>query len=261
MDRPLLLKPLAVPVERPEVDPVSTSPRDDPREDEGASPAPSDTTEIRVRRAYLRSVRAGQVLFEIGDPGEPLFVIQAGEVALLEPGSDATPRLLARLGPGDAVAETDVLLGRAHGARAVAVTDARLLQLDRETFREMCLERPEIALRMVERLARRTADLERRLVVLGMNDLVRPVVRALVRRLPPDRGESTRIAVTLRALADAAGLSPREAHRGLGELFERKLVRLVDDALVVPDPGSLVASLEDEAESTASSPDPQPAPR
>src|SRR5690606_24973618 len=167
-------------------------------------------------------------------------------------GPNGRSRLLARLGPGDPVGETDAVLGRPRSVRAVAVTDARLLQLDRETFREMCLDRPEIALRIVERLAQRTAELERRLGVLGMNDLVRPVARSLLRHLPAGAAPGARIPLTLRGIAESAGLSLRDAHRGLCELFDRKLVRLVEDALIVSDPRALAACLEDDAESTGS---------
>ena len=77
------------------------------------------------------------------------------------------------------VGETDSLLGRARGARAVAATDARLLRLDRATFRSMCLDRPEIAVQVMERLAQRSlrlvldpdvdgADLERHLARLEL---------------------------------------------------------------------------------------------
>lgn len=211
-----------------------------------------DSTGSGVRRAFLRAVTAGQVLFEIGDLGEPLFVVQSGEVAMLGPGPGGTPRLLARLGPGDMVGETDAVLGRPRTVRAVAVTDGRLLQLDRGTFREMCLDRPEIALRLVERLAQRTAELEQRLGALGMDDLVRPVVRSLARHLPGEAGGEVRIALTLRGVAAGAGLSLRDAHRGLVELFDRKLVRLIEDVLIVPDPAALLAVLEDDGESTGS---------
>ena len=218
----------------------------------GHGGAPGDSTGSQVRGAYLRAVSAGQVLFEIGEPGEALYVVQAGEVALLAPNQSDAPRLLARLGPGDPVGETDALLRRPRTVRAVAVTDGRLLQLDRATFREMCLERPEIALRIVERLAQRAADLERRLGALGMNDLVRPIVRCLLRQIPSGATESARIATSLRSVAEAAGLSLRDAHRGLSELFDRKLVRLVDDSLLVPDPRALGGCLDEEGESTGS---------
>jgi hypothetical protein len=36
-----------------------------------------------------------------------------------------------------------------------------------------------------------------------------------------------------------------EAHRALGQLLERKRVRLQDDALVIPDLDALAAALDD----------------
>ncbi|RIL05877.1 MAG: hypothetical protein DCC71_08725 [Proteobacteria bacterium] len=203
-------------------------------------------TALAVRRAYERVARAGEAIFEPGEPGDALFVIQAGEVGLLAPGRGDDPRLVARLGPGDPVGEADALLGRVRAARAVAMTDARLLRLDPSTVREMCLERPDIAVRLMRRLAERVGGLEQRLLALGMNDLVRPVARGLLRVAQP-QGDGARAALTLRSLAELAGLSLRETHRGLQELFDRKLVRLVDDALVVPDRAALAAFLADGA--------------
>lgn len=229
------------------MDPLAAS--QPPDEDGGSA---GESARGRVQGAFLRAVAAGEVLFEPGESGEPFLVVQAGEVALLGPESSGTRRLLARFGPGDSVGEIDALLGRPRTAHAVAVTDCRLLQLDRETFREMCLARPEIALRIVERLAQHGADLERRLGVLGMDDLVRPIVRNLLRALPENAEENVRLTTSLRAIADAAGLSLRDAHRGLNELFDRKLVRLVEDVLIVPDPGALGGCLEDDAEATGS---------
>jgi len=116
----------------------------------------------------------------------------------------------------------------------------------------MCLARPDIALRIAERLAQHGADLERRLGVLGMDDLVRPIVRSLLRELPPGAEENARLTTSLRAIADAAGLPLRDAHRGLNELFDRKLVRLVEDVLIVADPRALGGWLEQGAEATGS---------
>jgi hypothetical protein len=105
---------------------------------------------------------------------------------------------------------------------------------------------------VLERLARRSADLERRLAALGMNDLVRPVARGLLRSDAGDGGPAdSRTTTSLRGLAEAAGLSLRETHRGLQELFDRKLVRLVDDALRIPDRGALEACLQDGSEADA----------
>jgi len=199
----------------------------------------------------------GDVIFEAGEPADAFYVVLAGEVTLLDTSRGGVSRLVARLGPGDSIGETDALLGRVRGARAVAATDARLLRLDRATFRSMCLERPDISVQVMERLALRAADLERRLAALGMNDLVRPIARSLLRcaaSLDSEAGKAgARATTSLRGLAEASGLSLRETHRGLQELFDRKLVRLVDDALVVPDRGALEAGLDDDHAAEATS--------
>jgi CRP-like cAMP-binding protein len=215
-------------------------------------------TALGVRRDFERTASAGEAIFEAGEPADAFYVVLAGEVVLLDTSHSGVSRLVARLGPGDSVGETDALLGHVRSARAVAATDARLLRLDRATFRSMCLERPDIAVQVMERLALRAADLERRLAALGMNDLVRPIARGLLRCAATVEGEGgqpgSRATTSLRGLAEASGLSLRETHRGLQELFDRKLVRLVDDALVVPDRGALEAGLDDgnEAEATNS---------
>jgi len=203
-------------------------------------------TALGVRRDFERVAQAGESIFESGEPADAFYVLLAGEVLLLDTSRGGVSRLVARLGPGDSVGETDSLLGRARGARAVAATDARLLRLDRATFRSMCLERPDIAVQVIERLAQRSSDLERRLAALGMTDLVRPVARGLLESAGGAGGPAeSRATTSLRGLAEAAGLSLRETHRGLQELFDRKLVRLVDDALQVPDRGALEACLQD----------------
>jgi CRP-like cAMP-binding protein len=202
----------------------------------------SEDTQLRVRRAFERSFEAGQAIFDEGDPGDVLYVIQTGMVELIRSGPDG-PRLVARLAPGEFFGEMGVLLGRARSVRAVAASASRLIELDAATFEEMCVAQPEIAIRVTQRLAARVIDLEQRLAALGVDDLLRPVVRVLVRRADHEAGGG-RLATTLRKLAAEAGLSLLEAHRALGQLMERKLVRLVDDILVIPDLEALSACLD-----------------
>jgi CRP-like cAMP-binding protein len=207
--------------------------------------APADER-ARVRAACERPLRAGEVVFDPGDACTGLVVVRSGYVELVAPdpaaGGGSGGRTVARHGPGEAVGEADLLLGRPRALRAVAVTDARVLEVDAATARRMLLERPEIALHLLARATARAAELERRLSALGMDDLVRPLVRALLAELGA-AAEGTRIGAPLRALAAASGLALRDAHRALQELFERKLVRLVDDGLLVVDRTALAACL------------------
>ena len=205
-----------------------------------------DDTGLRVRSTYERSLEPGQAVFDQGDPGDHLYVIRAGEVEITREGG-AGHRTVARLGPGDFFGELAVVTGRSHSTRAVAVTTTRVLELDRETLEAMCVAQPEIAIRMIRILVSRLIEAERRLAMLGVDDLLGPVVRALVRQAEPaadELGSGFRVATTLHRLAEAAGLSMLEAHRALHQLFDRTLLQLVDDGLRVPDLEALSACLD-----------------
>ncbi len=214
---------------------------------ECSSVSEHEDTGFAIRRSFERVFSAGQAVFEEGEIGDALYVIQSGSVELTRSGP-AGPRLVARLGPGEFFGEMGVVLGRPRSVRAMAVSDARLLELDGETFESMCVERPEIMIRVIQRLASRVIDLEQRLSALGVDDLLRPVVRVLVRRARPVDSEAeepgSTIQTTLRQLAEEAGLTLLQAHRALSQLLDRKLVRLVDDALIVSDMEALSASLD-----------------
>jgi CRP-like cAMP-binding protein len=203
-----------------------------------------DETAIEVRRSHERTLEPGEVIFEEGDSGELLYVIQAGEVELTR-GAPTGRRLVGRLGPGEFFGEMSVVLGGARRVRATAVTAVRLLTVDGQTLEEMCIERPEVAIRMIQRLAARVIDLERRLEAVGGDDLLPPVVRVLLRLAEPHGARGARMQTTLRQLAQDSGLSLREAHRALQRLFERKALRLADDMLETDDLESVSACLED----------------
>jgi hypothetical protein len=118
-----------------------------------------------------------------------------------------------------------------------------VLQLDRETFEGMCVDRPEIGLRVIQRLAQRAIELEQRLTALGVDDLLRPVVRVLLRHAGAGE-KSARIETTLRKLAQESGLRMNEAHGALNQLLDQKLVRLVEDAIEVRDFEALASALD-----------------
>ena len=206
-----------------------------------AQPSLADTG-ARIRSVFERSFRAGELVYDEGWEGDALFVIQAGQVELIR-NAEGGQRVISRHGPGDLFGEMGVLLGRPRSARAVAISDLRLLQLDARTFEAMCVEQPEIAIRVIQRLADRTIHLEQRLAALGADDLLRPLVRVLIRRAERSTG-GARVETTLRRLADEAGVSLVEAHRALAQLMDQRLVRLVENVLWIGDLDALSTVLD-----------------
>jgi CRP-like cAMP-binding protein len=202
-----------------------------------------ESTSVKVRRYYQRTLSPGEAVFETGDPGDQLYVIQSGEVELVRE-TESKQRVVAHLGPGDFFGELGVVLGERRSARAVAINATRLIALDRETLEAMCLEEPVIAIRMIRVLVSRLVEAERRLASLGVDDLMRPIVRSLIRCGVAEKETGLRVESKLSTLAESAGLSMREAHRALHQLFDRKLASLENDVLHIPDIEALSATLD-----------------
>ncbi len=196
-----------------------------------------------VRADYQREFEPGAVVFDEGDAGDHLYVIQTGEIELTREGSTGQ-RVIAHLGPGDFFGELGAVLGKRSSTRAVAIKRSKVLQLDRETLEAMCLDQPGIAIRLLRVVVARLIEAERRLAELCVDDLLRPVVRGLLRAARPDSGRGARIPTTLRKLAEGAGLPLIETHRVLHQLFDEKLIRLEDDCLIAADLEALSAHLD-----------------
>jgi CRP-like cAMP-binding protein len=203
---------------------------------------PGNETENEIRKTYAREHEAGDVVFEEGVEGSSVFVIASGEIEISRLGSTGR-KIVARLGAGEFFGEMSVIVGERRTGRAVAVQPTRLLELDAETFERMCIERPEVAIRVIRLLTSRLIACEKRLAKLGVDDLMRPLVRLLVDQGRSD-GEGLRIKTTLRELAEETGLSLMEAHRALHQLFDRRALRLVGDELVATDVAALTACLD-----------------
>ena len=206
-------------------------------------------TQIQVKHVFQRSFEDGEIIFDEGDEGIDLYVIQAGQVQITR--SSATgPRIVAKLRAGDFFGEMSVVLGEARTARAIAVGNTELLELDGETLEAMCIERPEIAIRMIQRLAVRLIGAERRLAVLGLDELVAPLIRYLSKQAADNIEEELRITTSLRALAAGCELTLQETHEALHHLMDQKLIRLVGDELVAPDRSALSAAMTKFAEAS-----------
>ncbi len=202
-----------------------------------------EDTAARVHISYQRTLAPGEVIFDEGDPADRLYVIRSGEVELVRENA-ARQRVVARLGPGDFFGELGVVLSEPRTARAVAVSQTRLIALDRETLEGMIVDQPEIAIRMIRVLVSRLIEAERRLAGLGVDDLLGPVVRALLRHGQPDGRTGLHVTIKLREIAATAGLSMLEAHRAVHQLMDLELVQLVNDELIAPDREKLCACLD-----------------
>lgn len=106
---------------------------------------------------YLMEVKEGEFVFREGDLGTEMYIIHEGKVEILS-GSGSNEQLLSVLEKGDFFGEMSILEDLPRAASARAVTDVKLLEINGSTFDRMLRSNPEIAVRMMRKLARRLRE-------------------------------------------------------------------------------------------------------
>lgn len=96
----------------------------------------------------------GDLVFAEGSPGDYLYVVAEGGVAVRKHG-EVVDTVIAEFGPGDMFGEMALVDARPHSAQATAVGDTRVQVYDRESFLDSLEHDPELALRVIESLALR----------------------------------------------------------------------------------------------------------
>lgn len=119
----------------------------------------NDCTDEELRRiadiSKIVETPAGTVLTEMGKPGDTFFFIIDGQVSVQTPVGIGDP-----LRPGDFFGEMSLLDGEPRSATVTAVTDLRLLVVDRLSFWRLLGETPDLVRRILTVLSRRVRRLE-----------------------------------------------------------------------------------------------------
>lgn len=102
-----------------------------------------------------RPLEAGQVLFEEGDPGSEMYVISSGTIRIAKRIDGQADRVLADLSSGEFFGEMAILNDEPRTATATALEASLVMVYDKSTFEELLYSNPNIAVRMVYKMAER----------------------------------------------------------------------------------------------------------
>jgi len=152
--------PLHGPEEAERSEVAATAGSDDPRiRHLKRVPLFSGFTDNELRRvagiSRILEAAAGTVLTKIGSPGDSFFVIIDGRAAVQTQIGGGDP-----LQPGHFFGEMSLLDGEPRSAMITAMTDVRLLVVERSHFWRLLDEAPELTRQILMVLSRRVRHLE-----------------------------------------------------------------------------------------------------
>jgi CRP/FNR family transcriptional regulator len=109
-----------------------------------------------------KEYKAGEVIFQQGDTGNCMYVIQKGEVEALAV-SDGRELRLRTMGPNEFFGEMALFEKEVRTATIRATKPTHILTVDKKNFLGGIHEDPSLSFRIVETMSHRIRDLTNRL--------------------------------------------------------------------------------------------------
>jgi CRP-like cAMP-binding protein len=206
-------------------------------------------TDLRVLASRFHPVRfaRGEVIFREGEPAERLFLIDSGPVKLSIASLAGQEMLIGVLGRGQIFGELEVIDRGQRAMDARAMEDARVYALDSDVFWTMLENRPALARRLLELMARRLRRADQISQDLVFFDAPTRLARRLL-QLAEEHGEAVgdgeEIKVTIRVtqeeLAQMIGVTRESANRLVASFAGRGWISWNDGYPIILLPEALV---------------------
>jgi CRP/FNR family transcriptional regulator, cyclic AMP receptor protein len=184
-----------------------------------------DQTELDSLAACAgrRGYPPGEILFSEGEPCAGLFIVVTGSVRIFKTSPNGREQVLSIDGPGSSIAELPVFDGGPYPASAAATQNSELLFISRKDFRAICLQHPDVALKVLQVVGARLRRLVGIIEELSFTTVRHRLISWILRQA---RSEGRN---TGRGLAFTLHISHQELAAQIGtvrELVSRNIARL-----------------------------------
>jgi len=179
-----------------------------------------------------RRFQAGELIFSEGDPCTGLYVVQSGNVRIFKSSVGGREQVLTIDGPGSSIAELPVFDGGNYPASAQAVTDCSLFFVSRQDFQNLCLQYPQVALKVLRVVGGRLRRLVGIIEELSFTTVRHRLIALLIRLA---KQEHSRNGDTVMLMLPANNSELAAQIGTVRELVSRNLSRLQADGLIEVD--------------------------
>jgi CRP-like cAMP-binding protein len=183
-------------------------------------------SDVQVTRLG-KKIPPGTVLFNEGDRGEEMYILQSGRVKISKR-IRGVEKTLATLEKGEFFGEMAILNDKPRSASAETIEECEMLMIDRKTFDALIRGNAEIAVRFIKRLADRLRETNDQMEALMIKDNTSRLVSILAKHVR-DNKKSGEFTMTVDDLAGVAGIEAAQARTILEKLASVRIVNLGED--------------------------------
>jgi len=209
-----------------------------------------DETELNSLAACAgrRTYPSGEILFSEGEPCAGLLIVVSGRVRIFKTSPSGREHVLSLDGPGSSIAELPVFDGGPYPASASATQSSELLFISRKDFRAICLQHPDVALKVLQVVGARLRRLVGIIEELSFTTVRHRLISWLLRQArtegrPIERGLTFSLQASHQELASQIGTVRELVSRNIARLQAQGFIEVNGREVTILDAEGLEADL------------------
>ena len=174
----------------------------------------------------------GEIIFNSGEHFDYLFIVIKGRVKLSKISAMGKEQILKILEPGDFMGELSLFKDTVLTNSAEALEKTEICIIRSEKVRELIMQRPEIALKFLEKYAERIKHSEELIEQIGLRDVEQRIANYLIAEVEKNNIKNRNneyeinLPVTKSVLSSILGTTKETLSRKLSLLQDEGLIRL-----------------------------------
>ena len=199
-------------------------------------------------RCAIRSYSPGEILFSEGEPCTGMYIVVAGRVRIFKTSLNGREHVLTVEGPGASVAELPVFDGGSYPASGSALEKTEALFVSRADLRAICLEHPEVSLKLLQVVGARLRRLVGIIEELSFTTVRHRLISWLLRQAkaegrPTERGIVFFLNASHQELAAQIGTVRELVSRNLARLQAQSFIEMNGREITILDLDGLESDL------------------
>lgn len=195
------------------------------------------------RITTMSNVQKGKVFYRPEDVTEVLFIIKQGRVQLYRISAEGKKLVITTLGSGSLFGEMALVGEQMHNTFAEAIEDCLICVMSRTDLERLILNKPQVALRVLDITGRRLHEAEERLEDMAFKGIPARLASLLL-RVREEQGSNEIKGLTHQDLAEMVGTYRETATQVLNDLKNDGLIDIGRKRIIILDPEGLEARAE-----------------